>query len=174
MERRQHGWSRRKFIATVTGTGGAIILNPLSSWAGSQIDPRVAEIVARTIGIDTHNHVDVPLNAAELPGPKVDLSSGMKKSGLSAICMTFAVDYQKLTKEGEAYERFINGLAAMDEVLKMNNTKRSLNLADIEASHKDGKPAVIQSVEGGHFLRREIRTIGNSLQQRPATPWVAS
>lgn len=152
-------WSRRRFITTVTGAGGAILFNPLSSWAVFQIDPRVVEIVAKTTGIDTHNHIDVPLNAAELPGPKVTLAGEMKKSGLSAICATFAVDYQKLTKEGEAYERFINGLDAMDEVLKNNNTKRSLNLTDIKASHKNGKPAVIQSVEGGHFLEGKLERL---------------
>ena len=37
-------------------------------------DPRVAKIVSKTIGIDTHNHVDVPLDSAQLHGPKVDLA----------------------------------------------------------------------------------------------------
>jgi membrane dipeptidase len=31
-------------------------------------DPRVADIVAKTIGIDTHNHIDVPRTAAEMTG----------------------------------------------------------------------------------------------------------
>ncbi len=159
MENSQNEWSRRKFIATVTGAGAAILVNPFSSLADYEIDPRIAAIVAKTIGIDTHNHIDVPLNATELPGPKVDLSGEMKKSGLSAICMTFAVDYQKLTKAGEAYERFINGLDAMDEVLKSNNINRSLSFADIKAAHKKRNPAVIQSVEGGHFLEGQIERL---------------
>jgi membrane dipeptidase len=153
-------WSRRKFITAVTGAGSAIILNPLSSWAAHETNLRVAEIVAKTMGIDTHNHIDVPLNAVELPGPKVDLTSEMKKSGLSAVCMTFAVDYQKLTKEGEAYERFIIGLDAMDDVLKNNNIKRSVNLADLKAAHQQHEPTVIQSVEGGHFLEGKLDRLG--------------
>ncbi|KAK6021504.1 phosphogluconate dehydrogenase, NAD binding domain protein, partial [Ostertagia ostertagi] len=44
-------------------------------------DPAIARIVAGSIGIDTHNHIDVPLIAGELPGPKVDLYGEMKKSG---------------------------------------------------------------------------------------------
>src|ERR1017187_4631382 len=156
MENIQREWSRRKFIINVTGAGAAIMLNPLSSLANYEDDPRVAKIVAKTIGIDTHNHIDVPLNAAELPGPKIDLAGEMKKSGLSAICMTFAVDYQKLTTAEEAYERFNNGLDAMDQVLKNNNMKRSLNLADLEAAHKNQQPTVIQSVEGGHFLEGQL------------------
>ncbi|HET7001088.1 MAG TPA: membrane dipeptidase [Puia sp.] len=152
----QQIWPRRKFIINVAGMGAATMLHPLLLSNDHQGDPRVNEIVSKTIGIDTHNHIDVPLNAAELPGPGVDLAGDMKKSGLSAICMTFAVDYQKLTKAGEAYERFTNGLNAMDEVLKNNQMKRSLNLADLEDAHKKHQPTVIQSVEGGHFLEGKL------------------
>ena len=156
----QNKWSRRKFISATSGVGAAIAFNPLSSWAVYEIDPRVNEIVARTIGIDTHNHIDVPINAAELPGPKLDLAGEMRNSGFSAICMTFAVDYQKLNNPGEAYDRYINGLNAMDEVLKSNYIKRSLNLTDIISAHKKHEPTVIQSVEGAHFLEGHLDRIG--------------
>jgi membrane dipeptidase len=152
--------SRRKFIINVTGAGAVTMLHPWLLWAYYQEDPRIAELVAKTTGLDTHNHIDVPLNITELPGPTVDLAGEMRKSGLSAICMTFAVDYQKLTKSGEAYERFINGLSAMEEVLKSNDMKRSLNLADLIAAHKNHKPTVIQSVEGAHFLEGKLDRLG--------------
>jgi membrane dipeptidase len=108
-------WSRRKFIAAVTGAGAAVLVNPFSLRAAYETDPRIKAIVAKTIGIDTHNHIDVPSNNAELPNTKIDLAGEMKKSGLSAICMTFAVDRPKLTEPGQAYERFINGLNAMEK-----------------------------------------------------------
>jgi membrane dipeptidase len=160
MERSKQEWSRRKFITTLTGAGAMIMLNPRLSWAVDDVHPRVAAIVGKTIGIDTHNHIDVPLNAAELPGPTVDLAGEMKKSGLSAICMTFAVDYQKLVNPGDAYNRFITGLDAMDKVLETNKMKRSVNLVDIQAAHKKHKPTVIQSVEGGHFLEGQLDRLG--------------
>jgi len=162
MAKSENEWSRREFIATVTGAGTAILINPFSFVTGHEIDPITAAIVSRTIGIDTHNHIDVPLNTTGLPGPIVDLSGEMKKSGLSAICMTFAIDYQKLNKTEEAYERFINGLNAMDEVLISNNIKRSLNFADIKTAHKKSKPTVIQSVEGGHFLEGKLDRLGEA------------
>src|ERR1700759_388807 len=121
MKRQQQKWSRRRFIYTLTSTGVVITLNPLLSWAAEEIDPRVSAIVAKTIGVDTHNHIDVPLNATELPGPQVDLAGELKKSGLSAICMTFAVDYQPLRNPGDAYDRFTNGLNAMDRILESNH-----------------------------------------------------
>ena len=60
MENFKNKWSRRKFIASVTGGGAGVLFNPFSSWAAYEIDPRVVLIVAKTIGIDTHNHIDVP------------------------------------------------------------------------------------------------------------------
>ena len=152
MESLKHHWSRRKFIHGLSGVGATAMLSPLISLTNQQGDPRVAEIVAKTIGIDTHNHIDVPLTTTELPGPKVDLAGEMKKSGLTAICMTFALDYQKLNNPGDAYDRFINGLNAMDEVLKTNGMTRALSLSEIKEAHKEHKRTVVQSVEGGHFL----------------------
>jgi membrane dipeptidase len=115
----------------------------------------VAEIVAKTIGIDTHNHVDVPLTAAEMPGPDIDLAGEMKRSGLSAICMTFATDYQP----GDAYDRFLKGLASMDRQLERNGMKRSLTPADVRTAHSKREPTVIQAIEGAHFLDGHIERV---------------
>lgn len=144
-------------MLTISGASAAIIFNPFTSWASlNDNEKRVAKIVAKNLGIDTHNHIDVPLISSELPGPKIDLIGQMKKSGLSAIVMTFAVDYQTLSEEGQAYDRFLNGLTAMDNVLELNKMKRSLNLSDLKNAHKAKTPTVIQSVEGGHFLEGKI------------------
>jgi membrane dipeptidase len=50
-----------------------------------------------------------------LPGPNIDLASEMKRSGLSAICMTFALDYQKISKPGEAYNRGLRHLGLLHD-----------------------------------------------------------
>ena len=164
MMKTQPTWSRREFLTaiTVAGAGTAMMMNPLAAWAIDEVDPRVAKIVADTIGIDTHNHIDVPLTPTEVPGPNIDLAGEMKQSGLSAICMTFALDYQKLQKTGEAYERFMNGLTSMDQQLERNGIKRSLNLADLQAAHKQRQPTVIQSIEGGHFLEGHLDRLGEA------------
>jgi len=164
MTKSQPAWSRREFLTAValSGAGTAMMLNPFTAWAIGDPDPRVAAIVAATIGVDTHNHIDVPLIAGEVPGSNIDLAGEMKRSGLSAICMTFALDYQKLQNPGEAYERFKNGLASMDQQLARNGMKRSLNLADLRAAHKKHQPTVIQSVEGGHFLEGHLERLGEA------------
>lgn len=146
--------SRRRFLVQLGSVAVAGMAGP-SAWAVEKADARTAAVVAETIGIDTHNHVDVPLTAAEMPGPEIDLAGEMKRSGLSAICMTFATDYQP----GDPYQRFRSGLAAMDRQLKRNGLKRALSAAEIRASHGRGEPAVVQAVEGGHFLEGRIERV---------------
>jgi membrane dipeptidase len=150
-------WSRREFIATVAGA--AMSLDPLLIWATDEPDPRVAKIVADTIGVDTHNHIDVPFVGAEVPGPNIDLAGEMKKSGLSAICVTFAVDRPELRNPGNAYERFKNAMDSMDKHLSQNGIKRSLNIADLRTAHQKRQNAIIQSVEGGHFLEGKVERL---------------
>jgi membrane dipeptidase len=95
--------------------------------------------------------------------------------------MTFAVDRPKLTEPGQAYERFVNGLDAMDEFLKNNTITRSINLSDLQSAHKENKATVIQSVEGGHFLegqlerlevayKRGLRHLGLLHDEQPSVP----
>ena len=135
------------------------MLHPLATWALDETDPRVAALVASTLGIDTHGHIDVPLTTAELPGPDIDLAGELKRSGLSAICMTFAVDYQRLTTPGQAYERFLNGLAALDQQLQRNGMRRALTLADLQAAHRQHQPTVVQAMEGAHFLEGKLERL---------------
>jgi membrane dipeptidase len=85
----------------------------------------------------------------------MDLSGEMKRSGLSAICMTFATDYQP----GDAYDRFLKGLASMDRQLERNGMKRSLTPDDVRTAHKNGQPTVIQAIEGGHFLQGHLERV---------------
>ena len=146
----QANCSRRHFLS-----GAAVMLRPFSLWAADVTDPRVDEIVSRTIGIDTHNHIDVPLTEAEMPGPDIDLAGEMKRAGLSAICMTFATDYQP----GDAYDRFLKAFASMDRQLKRNGLKRSLTSDDVRSAHQNHQPAVIQSVEGAHFLQGHLERV---------------
>jgi membrane dipeptidase len=151
--------SRRAFLRSVSATSAAMMLSPIATLATEELDPRVKKIVTETIGVDTHNHIDVPFAAAEVPGPNVDLAGEIKRSGLSAICMTFAVDRPELRELGQGYERFKNGLSSMDKILVQNGLRRSMNMADISTARKNGQPAIIQSVEGGHFLEGHLKRL---------------
>jgi len=54
--------SRREFLTTAAGAGGAMLLGP--AWLNAAgdgfdhgFDQGVAQVLSRTIGIDMHNHV---------------------------------------------------------------------------------------------------------------------
>ena len=152
-------WARRKFITTIAGAGAMLLLNPFTALAAIEQDDKVKKIVAKAIGIDTHNHMDVPFSLEQFKEQKYDLAGEMKTSGLTAICMTFCVDRPQLEKEGEAYERFITSLDEMDEMLKANNLTRASNYSDLKKARKDNKQIVIQSVEGAHFIEGKLERI---------------
>lgn len=161
MNNTQNNWSRRKFITTLSGAGGAAFLNPAFPLAASRqdTDPVIAKIVAKTIGIDTHNHMDVPFNKEDFRSQNYNLKGALNKSGLSAICMTFCVDRPKLNEKGEAYDRFSICLDEMDVLLKNNGISRALNGSDLKAAHKKHQPVVIQAVEGGHFIEDKLERL---------------
>jgi membrane dipeptidase len=66
-------WTRQKFLITATGAGALLLFKPFNSLAAFEPDDRVKRIVAKTIGIDTHNHVDVPFNLEQFKGQQYDL-----------------------------------------------------------------------------------------------------
>ena len=132
---------------------------PLTSWATDEPDPNVKRILAKTIGIDTHNHMDVPFNPEAFKPQNYDLANELKSAGLTAICMTFSVDRPKLEKEGEAYDRFTTSLNQMDQMLNVNHLTRASNYADLKRAKQQNKQIVIQSVEGGHFIEGKLERL---------------
>ena len=153
-------WSRRKFVTVGTGAGAAIFINPISTWASNEIVAKKALVASKFLSLDAHSHIDIPLYNNQKSDFNIDLNGEMKRSVLSAICATFAVDRPELTEPGEAFKRFTLGLDAMDIILETNRMKRALTYSDLIVAYKENKPIVIQSVEGGHFLEGQIERLG--------------
>jgi hypothetical protein len=59
MGRRPLNPSRREFLTALAGTGGAMLRAP-RELRSAEVDPRVAQIVSRTVAVDMHSHVQVP------------------------------------------------------------------------------------------------------------------
>ena len=49
--------ARREFLSTAAGVGGAMLVGPWMNAVADGVDPRVAQAMSKTIGIDMHNHV---------------------------------------------------------------------------------------------------------------------
>lgn len=122
----------------------------------SATEHKVDEIYRHVIRMDTHLHVDVPMDGNIEAMPKIDIGKAMEKTGINAIGMTFAVDYVPLTRRGQAYERFLNALDAQDKILEVSGIQRTLTAEEMMDNFQNGRAIVIQEVEGAHFLEGDI------------------
>ncbi len=158
-------WShtRREFLAGTVGANIAALLAP--EWLRAQADaedPRVAQVLAGTIGIDIHNHV-TPAGQGRSrvrrgnrqPQADLDLADEIKRSGFTAVCAAFRLDFNA----SNPYARFQQGLTAIDGLMAKDRLTRALNLKDLKAAHEKGRPAIVQSIEGAHFLNGHLERV---------------
>ena len=150
---------------------GAVVLGP--AWlnaAGDGIDPRVAQVMSRTIGIDMHNHVypagtephpqhgpqGSPQQEEQQQTPNLSLAEELKRSGLTAVCASYVLDFAQNDKPGDARDNFLRWLTAIDAQLEKEDMHRALNLKDLQAAHAHGQPTIVQTVEGAQFIEGHL------------------
>ena len=136
--------------------------------AGDEVDPRVAQVLLGTIGVDMHNHVypagtephprqAPPRRAEDQPqGPELSLPDELKRSGLTAVCASFVLDFTPIDKPGEARNNFLIWLGAIDAQLEKGHIRRALNLRDLRSAHDHRQSMIVQSVEGSHFIEGHL------------------
>jgi membrane dipeptidase len=136
--------------------------NDLFAAETAPTDPRVAQIVSKTIAVDMHNHVQIRLTknpAAAIPDLDIDLSDELKRSGLSAICQTYGLDGVGGVEPGNDETYYLQTLAFEDRLLQHSHIWRALNLKDLETAHAQKQPIVIQAVEGAHFVEGRLERV---------------
>ena len=161
-------FSRRRFLTTAMEAGGAMLLGPAWLHAGADaVDPRLAQVLAKTIGIDMHNHVypagtephpnGQPQEQAQTPG--LLLAEELRKSGLSAVCASFVLDFAPNHKPGDARDKYLAWLTAIDAELQKGYIRRALNVKDLQAAHDHDRPTIVQTVEGALFIEGRLERI---------------
>jgi membrane dipeptidase len=151
------------------GAGGAMLLG--SAWlnaAAEQIDTRVAQVVSGIIGIDMHNHVypagtephpqhGQPLQQEQQQQrPELFLAEELKRSGLTAVCASFVMDFAHNDKPRDAQVNLLRWLTAIDTQLEKAHIHRALNLKDLQAAHDHEQPTIVQTVEGAHSIEGHL------------------
>lgn len=164
--------TRRQFLTGALAAGGAALLKPgLPNAAADQIDPKVARVLARTIGIDMHNHV-YPAGTEPHPqggrgrgpapgqqGPALSIAEEIRQSGLTAVCASFVLDFVPIHKPGDAREKLLGWFDAIDSQLEAGHMRRALILKDLETAHRERKPTIVQTVEGAMFIEGRLERV---------------
>lgn len=154
---------RRNFLTTAAGA--LMVAGPACRSAlGDAVDPQVAKIMSTTVAVDMHNHVyppgtePRPQNGGP-PGQELFIAEELKRSGLTAVCASFVLDFAPNIHPGDARENYLRWLSAIDRELKKASMRRALTLKDLQAAHRNGLPTIVQTVEGAHFIEGRLERV---------------
>jgi membrane dipeptidase len=165
----QSGLSRRAFLGgaaalAVAGCGG------VRGRKLEELDPRVGGVLDSAISVDMHSHA---AGAGFARAPKFDLADHMRRGRVSAVCLCHSADGPVIRRPpggrirqyrdpapGELYQFTRQRLAFMDSLLGPNGMTRVLTPADLDAAKAAGRPALIGTIEGCHFMDGRLERIG--------------
>jgi membrane dipeptidase len=165
--------SRRAFLGGALGSGAATLL---AGCAGiharrlDELDPRVPALLDSTTSVDFHTHA---AGAGSARVPKFDLADHMRRGRLSAVCLCHSADGPVIRRpvgggrirqyrdpvEGELYQHTERRLAFMDALVSQYGMTRALTPEDLEAARLAGRPALIGTIEGCHFLDGRLERV---------------
>lgn len=167
--RAESGLTRRAFVG---GAAAALALAACGGIRGRKLeepDPRVPGVLAGAISVDMHSHA---AGAGFARAPKFDLADHMRRGRLSAVCLCHSADGPVIRRlpggrlrqyrepePGELYQFTRRRLAFMDSLLGPNGLARVLTPADLDAAKAAGRPALIGTIEGCHFMDGRLERI---------------
>ena len=169
LRRVESGLTRRAFVSgaaalVMAGCGG------VRGRKVEELDPRVPGVVAGAISVDMHTH---SAGAGFARAPRYDLADHMRRGRMSAVCLCHSADGPVIRRPpggrlrqyrdpapGELYEFTRQRLAFMDSLLTPDGMTRVLTPADLEGAKAAGRPALIGTIEGCHFMDGRLERVG--------------
>ena len=165
--------TRRDLLRAVTGSAAAWLLAG-SPRAGQGADPPHADhettaLLDSVIGIDIHSHA-AGVNGR--PQPTYDLAARLRSGRMTAVCLCHSSDAPVLRREadgkvvtvrnprpGELWAYTQSRLRWVDAMLQAQGLRRALRRGDLAALHAERAPAIVQAIEGSHFLEGRLERI---------------
>jgi membrane dipeptidase len=135
------------------------------------------DVLRGSISVDVHSHGGATGITSKAP-PSEDLANAMRAGSLAVACLADVPDWPVLGRSaegalaamrapqpGELYRYHLDRLAWMDELVVRHGVRRALCVADLEAAHKAGAPAIIADVEGLDFLDMKLERLEEAHQR---------
>ena len=165
-----HSLSRRRFLHGVLGASGALAVAAACRSTAQSAAPLAAPSTPpKLLGIDMHNHVypagteplrpDAPPDPEASSGAALRLADALARSGFTAVCASYVLDFAPSGAPGDAYASFSRWLDAVDAELAAGHLRRALTAADLEAAAAHGPPTIVQTVEGAMFIEGALERI---------------
>ena len=87
------------------------------------------------------------------------MAGELKRSGLTAVCASYVLDFAPNHKPGDARENYLRWLDAIDSELEKGRLRRALTLKDLESAHRQQQSTIVQTVEGSHFIEGRLERV---------------
>jgi membrane dipeptidase len=167
------GLTRRRLLG---GAGAGLAAGLLAGCAGirgrrlDELDPRVPALLAATTSVDFHTHA---AGASGARVPRFDLADHMRRGRLSAVCLCHSADGPVIRRPveggrirqyrdpqpGELHAHTERRLAFMDALVAQHGMTRVLAPDDLEAARAAGRPALVGTIEGCHFMDGRLERV---------------
>ncbi len=180
-----HTWGRREWMwSTLLSTASAMFAGcagrsdtPATSAAVAPY-PAAAQLLRDHISIDVHTHAGPNGITSRTAQPTDDLARGMRAGGIAVLCLADVPDGPILGRDasnvlralrepepGLLYTYHQERLDWLDTLTTKHGVRRVLTVADLEAAHRAGAPAIILDIEGLDFLERKLERLEESYRR---------
>jgi len=181
-----HAWSRRDWMrSTLLTTASAMFAGCAGSRsdtpaAGAAVAPyaAAAQLLRDHVSIDVHSHAGPNGVTSRTAQPSDDLARGMRAGGIAVLCLADVPDGPILGRDarnvlralrepepGFLYTYHQERLDWLDTLTAKHGIRRVLTVADLEAVHRAGAPAIILDIEGLDFLERKLERLEESYRR---------
>lgn len=131
--------------------------------------PELMRIVDALIGVDIHSHA-AGVHFRSMP--EFDLAARMRQGRMTAVCLGHTGDGPVIRRgadnrvvtwrdpgPGELWRHTQARLDFFDHMVRSQGLRRALQRGDLEQAHRDRAPAIVQLIEGCHFLEGRLERI---------------
>ena len=132
------------------------------------------KLLQDNVSVDVHSHGGATGVTSRHPASD-HLARGMRAGRIAVVCLADVPDGPILGRNannvltvvrqprpGQLYEYHLDRLAWMDELVARHGIRRALTVADLEAAHAAGQPAIILDIEGLDFLEKKLERLAES------------
>ena len=134
-------------------------------------------LLRQHISIDVHTHAG-PQGITSRAAPSDQLAHSMRRGGIAVLCLADVPDAPILGRDsrnvlralrtpapGQLYQYHLERLEWLDTLTTRHGIRRVLSVADLDATHRAGEPAIILDIEGLDFLEHKPERLEESYRR---------